>query len=201
MCLQLQQFRQKKDGKGGKSSSRSNKSEGDPVKVAATSGHVVDGKALEHNTGGLGSSELDARKDLVNADNEVSMGGQSSEVGSFEQSSTVSITELPLEDSVTRGKTVDQEVAIKHDEVNILCEGGNTSQVHKGVHEHAYIETAEVDFSGDKFIHSDIPLPAQLLPQVEGCIPLEQVTDVGCAFSLTPKSWKLLLYCFCLNLI
>lgn len=186
MCLQLQQFRQKKDGKGGKSSSKSNTSEGDPVKVAATSGHVVDGKALEHYTGDLGSSGLDARKNLVNVDNEVSMGEHSSEVGPIEPSSTVSITELPLEDFVMSGTTVDPEAAIKHDEVNILCEGGNTSGVHKGVVEHAYIEAPKVDISGDKFIHSDIPLPAELLSQVEGCIPLEQVTDVGCAFSLTP---------------
>lgn len=178
LAIQLQQFRQKKDGKGSKSSSKSNKSEGDTPKAAAASEQVVDGEVQEHNPDVI-SSELDSRKESRKVGSDADTTEQSSKVGAVASSSTMNILKLPLEDSGTSDSTLDLGVENKHDDIAVLREGGDPGGVHDGV-QHEVIISEE----------NDVPLPAEILSQGERPILEAQVTDVGCAFSLTPDFWN-----------
>jgi hypothetical protein len=198
--IQLQQFRQKKDGKGGKSSSKSNKSEVDAAKLAATSEQVVDGELLEHNVGHVvASSEFDSGKDSGTAGNDVATVELSSKVGAVESSSTVSVQELPLEDSGMSDSTLDLAVENEPDDITALHEGRDTSLVHKSA-QHAHLGTSQVIISEEKFGHPHLPLPTELLSEGERSILEEQVTDVGCAFSLTLNIWKFFFQA-CMNFV
>ncbi|KAL3500239.1 hypothetical protein ACH5RR_039332 [Cinchona calisaya] len=185
----LQQFRQKKDGKGGKFSGKSGKPGHDagddaPAKSTETSERGVDGEiSLSNATDVVSSSELQLLQDSVLVDNNVANVDQSSKDGTGETTSAMTDENFILGDS-GRGNKHDTDDT----EVSVPFEGGGVSDGCKDV-ELGDSRTLDTVISEEKSTSSNMPMPVDLLSKVERHGE-EQVTDVGAAREAGCSGWN-----------
>lgn len=179
---QLQQFRQKKDGKGGKSSGKSSKpghdNGGDAEKSTVMSEKVLDGEVLVSDSGDVNtSSELHRPKDSVVVDKDVGAVDQSSTDNIGKSTSGMTVEKLHLEDS---GKSKRHSDDAK---ISVPSEGGGGISGGPVNVELGNLRTSDIVISEEESIPFNIPGPVDLSSQLD-MDKEAQVTAVGCAFSL-----------------
>ncbi|XP_027082077.2 uncharacterized protein [Coffea arabica] len=167
----LQQFRQKKDGKGGKSSGKSSKpgrdANSDAAKSTATSDKVLDEELSVSDAGEvITSSELNPLNDPVVVDDHVSIVDLSLKDGAGETTLELADEKLRLEDS---------KRDVEDAKVSVPFEGGGVTDGHANV-EFVDSRSLGIFVSDEKSTSCKMQGPVDLSSEVERNEE-EQVTD------------------------
>lgn len=188
---QLQQFRQKKDGKGGKSS-KASRSAGDAtpdlVDVTAKSDQVPDGEKTLHRGDGIPSSSESLTK-------------KHAETPLDESNNVDTVETTPASGKLVKEHAGDLEAALNSDsgdqgivDSSLVSEHANTKMVNEDVKDD-HLEAPGIIASDVPTKSSgDVPVEFSSCSGVDEAVAhqvdverlhvQEQVTDVGCAFSL-----------------